>query len=172
MILGLDLSSVNSGYCIMGLRPSEGGDLISQYNALLGSCQIELISYGNIIPNKKFNHAAKLQFIYEYVKGLIERFHIEVVVIEDQHLRMNVDTLKLLSKIGGVAMLAAQQAGCQIYLYPAPTIKKTFTGSGKAKKEEMIATVSEKFNVENIDDNVADSIGVAYTYIQKELRKE
>lgn len=172
MILGLDLSSVNSGYSVLGLRPSDGEDLISQYNAIIGSFQTELISYGNIVPNKKFNHAAKLQFIYENVKGLIERFDIKVVVMEDQHFRANVDTLKLLARIGGVAMLAAQQSGCQIYLYPAPTIKKSFTGDGKAHKEDMIKTAVEKFNVENIDDNVADSIGVAYTYVVKELRKE
>lgn len=171
MILGLDLSSVNSGYAVVDFHPtSQDGSLTTESK---DTYQEDLISFGNIIPNKVFSHSAKLQFIYEYVNGILTKYDIDVVVIEDQHFRINVDTLKLLSKICGVVMLAAQQAGCGVVLYPAPTIKKSFTGNGKAVKKDMIETAISKFNItEGIDDNVADSIGVACTYINKELKGE
>jgi crossover junction endodeoxyribonuclease RuvC len=148
MILGLDLSSVNSGYSIFD------GDT--------------LVSYGSIIPKKTMNHSEKLAFIYDRIDELFQRFNITEVSIEDQHLRLNVDTLKLLSRIGGIAMLCAEKHGASISLYPAPTIKHTFTGDGKAEKEDMILKAMEQYGIMRcmIDDNIADAIGCGYTHLQ------
>jgi crossover junction endodeoxyribonuclease RuvC len=148
MILGLDLSSVNSGYSIF-----DGSNLVS---------------YGSIIPDKKMNHSEKLAFIYDEINKLFKQFNITAVSIEDQHLRQNVDTLKLLSRIGGVAMLCAEQHGASVYLYPAPTIKLTFTGNGKAEKNDMILKAMELYKMQRcmLDDNMADAIGCAYTHMQ------
>ena len=149
MVLGLDLSSVNSGYSILD--------------------DLSLVAFGSIIPVKKTTHSEKLQFIYESIDELFKKYNITEVAIEDQHLRLNVDTLKLLSRIGGVAMLCAQQHGASITLYPAPTIKLGFTGSGKADKKDMIAKAIELYNLQrgSIDDNIADSIACAYIHVMK-----
>lgn len=149
MIIGLDLSSVNSGYAIL-----DG---------------TSLITFGSIIPSKKASHSEKLCFIYESIRELFSKYPITEVAIEDQHFRTNVDTLKLLSRIAGVAMLCAAQHGASVSLYPAPTIKLCFTGSGKADKKDMIAKAIERYELrrDQIDDNIADSIGVCYTHVMK-----
>jgi len=150
MILGLDLSSVNSGYSIL-------------------DDDLSLVAFGSIIPVKNATHSEKLVYIYENIDELFKKYEITQVAIEDQHLRSNVDTLKLLSRIAGVAMLCAKQHGASVTLYPAPTIKMCFTGSGKADKKQMIARAIELYNLKRnqIDDNISDAIGVAYTHAVK-----
>lgn len=147
MVLGLDLSSVNSGYSVID------GE--------------SLVDYGSIIPKSSMNHSEKLDFIHYHIQELCKKHKITIFAIEDQHLRFNVDTLKLLSRICGVAMLCAHQNGAEVFLYPAPTIKLTFTGNGKAEKTDMIARAMELYHLErcNIDDNIADAIGTAYTHL-------
>jgi crossover junction endodeoxyribonuclease RuvC len=179
-VLGLDLSSVNTGYAVLDLQQPGGvdsatEDLISNYQSVvLGETNspAQLIDYGSIIPNKKFSHSEKLKFIYDSISQILEKYpSITIVALEDQHFRNNANTLKLLARISGVAMLAAEQHGCEIALYPAATVKKGFTGNGKAEKEDMISAVLVKFGLELTDDNIADAIGVAYTYFL-EQRKE
>jgi crossover junction endodeoxyribonuclease RuvC len=128
----------------------------------------KLIAYGSIIPDRKMNHCEKLMYIYNRINSLFEDHNITEVSIEDQHLRKNVDTLKLLSRIGGVAMLCAQQHGVPTTLYPATTIKHIFANDGHADKSMMISRAVELYNLQRsqIDDNIADSIGVAYTHIK------
>lgn len=148
-ILGLDLSSVNSGYAI----------IVNE----------ELVAFGSIIPSKTMTHCQKLSFIYSHINSLCNLYKIDFMSIEDQHLRSNTDTLKLLSRISGVAMLCAEQHGIGVYLYPATTIKLKFTGRGNAEKKDMIehAVTTYNLNRGEIDDNIADAIGAAYTHFVK-----
>lgn len=148
MILGLDLSSSNSGYALLSLE----GD--------------KLISYGSIIPGKKMSHCEKLMFIYDAIDNLFKEFDVKEVSIEDQLFRRNISTLKLLSRIGGVAMLCSTQHGASVFLYPATTIKHSFTGNGKADKEDMILKAKTLYKIDGIDDNIADAIGCCYTHSQ------
>lgn len=178
LILGLDLSSVNSGYSVLGIGPERDFSLPSIYDEEIDA-DIVLIEYGNIIVPENFNHETKLMYIYDSVTRIISRLKktypsTEIdLSIEDSHFRSNVNTLKLLARISGVVMLAGRKKKCGIHYYSAAAIKKAFSGSGKASKKDMINTAKEKFNIEdNIDDNASDSIGAAYTHIVKKYKKE
>lgn len=150
MILGLDLSSVNSGYSVMDDGTS-------------------LVAFGSIIPDKKFSQSEKIKFIYEHISCIFDTYSITEVVIEDQHLRNNVNTLKLLSRIAGVAILCASQHGAEIFFYQPSVIKLCFAGTGKAKKNDMMDKAIEiyKLQQKDIDDNIADAIGCSYTHVVK-----
>lgn len=162
VVLGLDLSSVNTGYSIFG----------ASYEGAPGNSSHQLIAFGNITPNQHLNEQAKLETIYNLIEELIKEHGIDCVAIEDTYYSKNAKTFKVLVRISGVAILAAQKNGCEIYLYPPTTIKKTFSGNGKAKKKEMITTAIEiyKIDPDSIEDNAADAIAVGHTHIQ--LMKE
>lgn len=147
MVLGLDLSSTNTGYAIL-----DG---------------TSLVTYGSIIPGKNANHLEKLLYIYNEIEGILGAYHIDHVAIEDQCYTNNVDTLKLLARISGVVMLCAKQHDIPVSLYPATTVKKHFTGNGQATKEDMIAKALELYNLQRclVDDNICDAIGIAYTHV-------
>lgn len=51
--------------------------------------------------------------------------------------------------------------------YSPATIKKEFTGSGKAKKEDIIKEVKNKFGIELKTTHEADAIAIAYTHYVK-----
>lgn len=149
MVLGLDLSSVNSGYSILD--------------------NLSLIAFGSIKPPASASHDEKLLFIYNAINILFNTYQITEVAIEDQHFAKNISTLKLLVRISGVAMLCAQQHRAITALYPATTIKLNFTGNGKADKKMMVARAIDIYNLEKgqIDDNIADAIATSYTHIVK-----
>lgn len=161
IVLGLDLSSVNTGYSVFE----------ATYVALEDPSP-QLIAFGNITPKQTLNEQAKLETIYNLVDALIREHSIECVAIEDTYYSKNAKTFKILVRISGVVILAAQKNGCEIYLYPPSTVKKTFFGNGKANKKDMIKTAIEiyKIDPDSIEDNAADAIAVGHTHIQ--LMKE
>lgn len=173
MILGLDLSSVNSGYAVLKSKKKEE-KIKTDYKVVnMKGKEYILVTYGNITPKKNLNNQAKIEIIYNMIKKLITEYDIKIVTIEDQYFGANAKTLKLLSRICGVAILAAQQNNCELYLYASTSIKKSFTGNGRAKKIDMIETAIKMLGLKpkTVDDNVADAIGTAITYIDKEVKE-
>ncbi len=177
MILGLDLSSVATGFSVMRYISDDS----TQYKGFTtslpepkGGSGIELITYGCIRPPKIFSSSGKIEFIYDNIQDVLKEYPICTVAIEDQYFKLNAKTLKLLSNICGVAMLAAQQAKCEIAIYEATKTKKFFTGDGRASKKDMINMAMAMFKIEDgvIDDNIADAIAVAYTHLILINRKE
>jgi crossover junction endodeoxyribonuclease RuvC len=132
----------------------------------------QLLTFGNITPSTNLNEQAKLETIHNLVEQLIIEHDIDTVAIEDTYYSKNAKTFKTLVRISGVVILAAQKHDCAIFLYPPSTVKKEFTGNGKAKKDEMMGQVMALFGIDEIDDNASDAIAVGCTYIQNELLKE
>ena len=69
----------------------------------------------------------------------------------------------------GVALMLEGRYGDRVtsHLVPALTIKKYWTGSGRAKKADMIAE-AQKRGYDIVDDNQADSVAL-YVYAQEVL---
>lgn len=171
LILGLDLSSVNTGYAVFGLLSKEGVS-ISSLDCLKSDFKENIEGFGSIKPNKKFDHTQKIHFIYEAIKKVLNDYDISAVAIEDQYFRSNAKTLKLLSRICGVAMLAAHESGCTVDFYTASRVKKYLSGKGNASKKDMVEAAVERFNLSKgeIDDNIADAMGVGFTHIERKIR--
>lgn len=77
----------------------------------------------------------------------------------------NVKTLEFI----GLTKLAAERNDLldKIYEYSPATIKKEFTGNGKATKKDIIKEVKRKFNLEPKATHDADAIAIAYTHYVK-----
>lgn len=146
MILGLDLSSVGTGYAILD-------------NELLAG-------YGCVTPKKTLSSQDKLLFLYENITSLLENYNITSVAIEDQFSGPNAETFKVLVRISGIAILSAKIHGMDAVLYKPNTVKRIFAGYGLAKKGDMLKRANELFGLDISNDNIADAIGVAYTHKQ------
>lgn len=169
MILGLDLSSVNSGYALISLQTKSGGQA-----SYLECCKEEVVEtieeYGNIKPGKKMNSMEKILYIYESILDILKEKDVDAMVIEDQYFGRNAKTGKLLSRICGAAIIAGVQFGCKVEIYTASRVKKHFSGKGNASKKLMIESAKTRYGIDDIDDNVADAIGVGFTYIERFIR--
>jgi Holliday junction resolvasome RuvABC endonuclease subunit len=65
----------------------------------------------------------------------------------------------------GMLQLVAESFNIPFIGYPPATVKKAFTGSGKAKKPDMIKKANE-VRLDTIkNDNEADAIGVYHTHL-------
>jgi len=87
------------------------------------------------------------------------------MVSEDQFVYKNPKTLKVLAAAQGVAMLAAAQHQISFFTLSPKTVKEMVAGTGKAKKEDIIAAVRRLFLLtENLTDNEADALAILYTF--------
>lgn len=158
VVIGLDISSTNTGYCIM----ESTGDKLS------------IIKYGNLIPSKKYSQTEKILFMHNEVDDIINKYKPTVMIAEDQHYGRNVKTLKFLSRVAGGIVLLSAQNKMELVEYSPKEIKKALFGDGKASKEDMVQSARDKFKISDplLDDNAADAIGAAYTYFHMKNQGE
>lgn len=65
----------------------------------------------------------------------------------------------------GIIRLVAVELGVELVLYAPPTVKLHTTGSGRATKEQMIATIRTRFGIRTTNDNEADAIAIMHMAI-------
>lgn len=146
VILGIDPASYDTGWAVI--------DNELHYNLIH-------------IPHSR-PIECRLLLLYNGLQKVIEDYHPEVVVLEDQFLAKNVKTLKTLSWVRGVVMLLATQHGLPLVILTPTEIKQAATGKGNADKDMIRKSVSMIFGIkEKLNDNVSDAIAIALTYILK-----
>lgn len=143
MIVGLDLSMTKCGVAIL----DDSGDLI--YSELLK-------------PKASLSHGKKLAYYYHEFNKLITEYEPTDVVIEAGISRFNKST-QAIFRVHGIANMAFRNIN-QTYVN-IMTVKKDFTGNGKADKDAMIREVGRRFGV-TVSDDEADAIAVALSIIK------
>jgi crossover junction endodeoxyribonuclease RuvC len=109
---------------------------------------------------------------------LFTRFNPHIMAIERIFFSTNVKTAIRVGQAQGVMLLAAAHRRVPIAEYAPGTIKKQVTGSGRADKKQVIATVQEifgsKVNSKAMGkthfDNAADALAIAlcHAFIERE----
>jgi len=151
VVLGIDPSTACTGW---GIINDDG----------------ELVAHGYIKTKRSMSNQEKITCMYDGIKQVLEQYNLTEVACENQYLGPRKETIKTLSQVRGVIMLACQQHGIEIKYYWPSTIKLKAAGKGNATKEEVISVISDRFNLMDINDNVADAIAIAYCH-QKEKNK-
>lgn len=88
---------------------------------------------------------------------------IETPFFTSKTLQHNVRTLEII----GLLKMLAEKIKCPLTQYSPPTIKKEFTGNGRASKEDIIEEVQRKFNLRLNTSHEADAVAIAYTHYVK-----
>lgn len=122
----------------------------------------------NAILNKKevTKHTAKRWVLYaEFMHDYFTEHSITGTVVIEAPFNLSGDANKLLELKGIYIIVAAEYCDTsKIYLLPPTTIKRIFTGSGAASKEQIILECKKRgYNPPN--DNYADAYAAAYTAI-------
>lgn len=153
--LGLDPSTKCTGFCLM----NEKYDIIE-------SGKIDL---PDVTEGEKIYHQI------QQVENLINKYPIDKILCEDQFSKLNIDTLKKLSRnTGGYLALAAKHNLSIELIYPT-SWRKVFHGSGKAKKQDtfhkVVALYPELGDLKFTKDNdLTDACGIAWACV--DLYKE
>lgn len=124
----------------------------------------------SVLAHEKYiwqNSYEKLRVYIRDLLPIVKAVSIEKPFFSQSTLAKNIRTLEVI----GVIKLAIEQynldlkhESVQWFEYAPTTIKKTFTGNGKAKKTDIITVVKEKYSISTNITHVADAIAIAYTH--------
>lgn len=148
--LGLDPSTKCTGYCVMDDK-------------------YDIIESGKIEMPKDGSESDKIFYQIEHIEALLQKYTISNILCEDQFSKLNIDTVKKLSKVVGAILYIARKYSINIELIYPTSWRKVFHGYGKAKKEDTFHKVIAIYELENLkfakDNDMTDAIGIAWSCV-------
>lgn len=146
LVLGVDPGSQHTGY---GLILVEGQKLA-------------LVAQGRISPSAAWPLAQRLAHIHRHLAELISGHQPQTVAVEDIFYGKNVRSALKLGHVRGVVLLAAAQAGLEVFEYAPRQVKNTVAGYGQAEKTQVAHMVAELLDFHQpLAPDAADALAVA-----------
>lgn len=146
-ILGLDISSVNTGYCVF----SNGRFMKS--------------SVGTINPDSKRSYGERLLYFEEEVIRLVQKHKPDKVIIEDIFKGPNITTFKVLAMFRGVCIKVIFEELGFDPISVMPSEARKLVGVDGIKKEDAFEFVVKKYKLNDYDfdkdNNITDAIVLA-----------
>ena len=125
---------------------------------------VSLLSSGVITTSAQKVFSNRLLEIVEDFESLLKKYNPEILSIEDLFFVENVTTGIPVAQVRGALMYLASRYGLRICEPKPVEIKKSFTGNGKATKEDMkrmVHLIFKDHKIQQIDD-AADAIAAAH----------
>jgi crossover junction endodeoxyribonuclease RuvC len=120
-VLGIDPGSQTTGW---GVVEGEGP-------------RYRLCAYGTVRPPAKDRFGQRLLKISDGITALITEHRPDAFSIEEAFYAANVKVALKLGQVRGVALLAAERAGLDVFEYAPRLIKQTVVGYGNAEKHQV-----------------------------------
>ena len=112
--------------------------------------------------------AQRVQALYDGIEEVIHQLRPAVVAMERLYSHYaHPRTAILMAHARGVLLLAAARHGLSVAGYHATQIKKTITGSGRARKDQVQRTVQRELGLAALPEppDVADALAVALCHL-------
>lgn len=109
----------------------------------------------------------RLAEVHQRLSGELERWHPEVVAIEEVFYSVNAKSALKLGQVRGVALLAAAQHSLPVAEYAPLSIKSSVVGYGLAKKEQVQFMVARLLNLPELPQpaDAADALAIAICHL-------
>ena len=152
LALGIDPGTATTGYGLVRLEPD--GRLVA-------------VKYGVILTPKEESAPARLEMFYRDLRALLKKHHPDTAAVEKLFFQRNISTAILVGQARGVALLALQQAGVDIFEYPPNEVKQAVAGYGSADKKQVQDMVRVLLGLAEIPkpDDAADALAIAITHL-------
>jgi crossover junction endodeoxyribonuclease RuvC len=150
-VLGIDPGLSRCGY---GVVRQYGSDL----TAMAG---------GVVTTEPELPLQERLRVLYTELRALVAESRPDAVVVERVFFQTNVRTAMATGQAGGVALLVAAEAGCEVAQYSANEVKQAVVGFGGATKDQvqrMVAALLELDEPPKPPD-VADALALAVCHL-------
>ena len=147
IILGID-----PGYAIVGF-----GVLEYKNN------HFSVIDYGAITTDAGTPFNRRLEYIYDELTVLLEKYRPDAMSIEKLIYNSNAKTVNDVSQARGVIMLAAQKCGVPAFEYTPLQVKQSVVGYGRAEKKQVQEMIKRILFLEKVPkpDDTADALAMA-----------
>jgi crossover junction endodeoxyribonuclease RuvC len=106
--------------------------------------RLKPLGYGGIATSPRKPLSSRLDKIYSEVRELIEKYHPDLLVLEELFFNTNARSAMLVGQARGGILLAAEHAGVGVEEYTPLQVKQSLVGYGRAGKGQV------KYMVRNI----------------------
>jgi crossover junction endodeoxyribonuclease RuvC len=128
--------------------------------------QITYIKSGIINIDSNLKTPAKLHFLFENLKKILDQFRPTALALENIFYSKNIQSTLRLGEARGIIMLCSAERDIKIYEYPPTNVKLSVTGNGHASKEQIEIMVRRLLKVpETIKGDEADALAIALCHI-------
>ena len=159
-ILGIDPGLVRTGY---GIIEADGPE------------RMKFVEAGVIRTSLRDGISSRLKDIYENLSEIIREYSPQVIVLEKLYSHYKHPTTSILmGHARGVVCLACGVNDVRLVNYPATKIKKSVTGNGQAKKEQVQRMVKTLLGLNTAPSpyDVSDALAMAISYVYIQGRAE
>lgn len=159
-VLGIDCGTAITGWAILSTDPQDKGRWQSKDG-------VQLHDFGTIETHKLTPEPQRLLELGQHLQALIAEFKPDEVAIEELFFSKNVTTALKVSQARGVVIYVAAQTGVAPSHYNPMQIKQRITGTGSAKKPQVMFMLRQLFKLPEtkLQDDAADAVAIAYTHI-------
>ena len=105
--------------------------------------QTHLSAYGTIKPKPKDSLPKRLNYLFEEMNKILDKFSPDVMAIEDAFYSKNVKSAMTLGQARGSLILAAAQADISVHEFAPRKVKMSVCGNGAASKEQVSYMVTQ-----------------------------
>ncbi len=121
------------------------------------------VAYGKVTTEAGLDTCQRLVHIYRHLLDVIELYKPQCAAVEELFFNKNVKTAITVGQARGVAILAAANAGLDLFEYTPLQVKQAVVGYGRAQKRQVQELVKLLLKLEEIPrpDDVADALAVA-----------
>ncbi|MGI6703479.1 MAG: crossover junction endodeoxyribonuclease RuvC [Clostridia bacterium] len=146
---------------IIGIDP---GIAITGYGIIDKSANsFRPVAYGKVTTEARLDTCQRLVEVYKGLTSIFQEYKPQCAAVEELFFNKNAKTAIIVGQARGVAILAAANAGLDIYEYTPLQVKQAVVGYGRAQKKQVQAMVKLLLGLREIPrpDDVADALAVA-----------
>ncbi len=110
--------------------------------------------------------AERLRELHQDLTAIIEEYSPTVAAVEQVFTNRNLKTSIAVGRASGVVLLAAAEAGLEVFEYTPSAIKASVTGFGEAPKDQVMKVIGMRLGVRPTTADAADALAVALCHVQ------
>lgn len=154
IVLGIDPGSRHCGY---GVVAREG-------------TRLRVLASGVIEPGD-LPLPERLSLILAGLDAVIARTRPAEAAVEQVHAGPSPRSALVLGQARGVALAAAARGGLPVFEYQPSEVKLSFTGNGRAGKEQMLRTARQLLGVQPALSDEADAVALAVCHLARRIAR-
>lgn len=131
----------------------------------------QTLAHGTIVCPAGWEHSRCLLKIAQALRDVIQQHHPTVCVIEGLFFAQNLQTALTMGEARGAALVAAAEAGLEIYEVAPRKVKQAIVGYGAAQKIAVAKMVQRMLCLTELPaPDAADALALALTHAQEKGR--
>jgi crossover junction endodeoxyribonuclease RuvC len=128
--------------------------------------RLEALESGVLVPGD-LPLPERLARILDGLRDVVARTGATAVSVETAFCGVSPRAALVLGHARGVALAAAAAAGLPVFEYAPATVKRAFTGNGRAGKPQMVRTARQLLGVEARLADEADALAIAVCHLAR-----